>query len=33
MESFKVFINLEILEEVPKTGKVRSEIMAFIKSL
>ena len=33
MDRFKIFINFEILDEVPKSGKASALIMEFIKSL
>ena len=33
MGRFKIFINYDVLEEVPKSGKTRAEILRFIESL
>ena len=33
MPPYKVFINLDILSEVPASGKAREQILNFIKSL
>jgi len=33
MERYQVFLNYQILEEIPRTGKSRSAVLAFIASL
>lgn len=33
MDRYKIFINLDVLNEVPRSGKVRGELMALIRSL
>lgn len=32
MPPYKVFINLDILSEVPASGKAREQVLNFIKS-
>ena len=33
MEPYQVYLNIDLLEVVPKTGRQRQEIMTFIYSL
>ncbi|MEO0415924.1 MAG: hypothetical protein AAF226_13335 [Verrucomicrobiota bacterium] len=33
MKSYKIFVNLDIFDEIPKTGKARGKIVEFIRSL